>query len=52
MAPTAIHVTHPQVGGGPTGVEAAAEMHDLISDDLLSLFPEFKVIGCCQASAV
>lgn len=30
------------VGGGPTGVEAAAEMHDLVVDDLLSLFPDFK----------
>ncbi|CAM6012519.1 unnamed protein product [Sphagnum balticum] len=27
------------VGGGPTGVEFAAELHDLIHDDLLNLYP-------------
>ncbi|KAG0597553.1 hypothetical protein M758_12G003700 [Ceratodon purpureus] len=27
------------VGGGPTGVEFAAELHDLIYDDLLNLYP-------------
>ena len=28
------------VGGGPTGVEVAAELHDLINDDLAKLYPE------------
>ncbi|BFZ60709.1 hypothetical protein YB2330_001752 [Saitoella coloradoensis] len=28
------------VGGGPTGVEFAAELHDLIHDDLALLYPE------------
>lgn len=28
------------VGGGPTGVEVAAELHDLIADDLAKLYPE------------
>lgn len=28
------------VGGGPTGVEVAAELHDLIVDDLAKLYPE------------
>ena len=27
------------VGGGPTGVEFAAELHDLIHEDLLNLYP-------------
>lgn len=27
------------VGGGPTGVEFAAEMHDFVSDDLMKSFP-------------
>lgn len=27
------------VGGGPTGVEFAAELNDLIQDDLLVLYP-------------
>ena len=27
------------VGGGPTGVEVAAELHDLINDDLRKLYP-------------
>lgn len=27
------------VGGGPTGVELAAEMHDFVSDDLIKSFP-------------
>ncbi|PNY23675.1 Uncharacterized protein TCAP_06384 [Tolypocladium capitatum] len=27
------------VGGGPTGIEFAAELHDLIRDDLAKLFP-------------
>lgn len=32
-----------QVGGGPTGVELAAEMHDYIKEDLAELFPTLKV---------
>ena len=28
------------VGGGPTGVEVAAEIHDLITEDLVKLYPE------------
>jgi NADH dehydrogenase FAD-containing subunit len=28
------------VGGGPTGVEVAAELHDLINDDLAKLYPD------------
>jgi hypothetical protein len=28
------------VGGGPTGVEVAAELHDLITEDLVKLYPE------------
>lgn len=27
------------VGGGPTGVEVAAELHDMINDDLVKLYP-------------
>lgn len=30
------------VGGGPTGVEFAAELHDLIYEDLLNLYPHLK----------
>ena len=32
-----------QVGGGPTGVELAAEMHDYIKEDLATMFPTLKV---------
>ncbi|KAF2753604.1 hypothetical protein EJ05DRAFT_480096 [Pseudovirgaria hyperparasitica] len=28
------------VGGGPTGIEFSAELHDLISDDLSQLYPD------------
>lgn len=28
------------VGGGPTGVEFAAELHDLVTQDLLKQYPE------------
>jgi NADH dehydrogenase FAD-containing subunit len=28
------------VGGGPTGIEFAAELHDLVHDDLAKLYPE------------
>lgn len=37
------HVGGMQVGGGPTGVELAAEMHDYIKEDLSELFPSLKV---------
>lgn len=30
------------VGGGPTGVEFAAELYDLVSEDLASLYPSVK----------
>ncbi|XP_051125728.1 external alternative NAD(P)H-ubiquinone oxidoreductase B1, mitochondrial-like isoform X1 [Andrographis paniculata] len=30
------------VGGGPTGVEFAAELHDFIHEDLLSIYPSVK----------
>jgi NADH:ubiquinone reductase (non-electrogenic) len=28
------------VGGGPTGVEVAAELHDLITEYLVKLYPD------------
>lgn len=30
------------VGGGPTGVEFAAELHDFVSEDLVKLYPTVK----------
>lgn len=30
------------VGGGPTGVEFAAELHDFVSEDLVKLYPSVK----------
>ncbi|KVI01031.1 Calcium-binding EF-hand, partial [Cynara cardunculus var. scolymus] len=30
------------VGGGPTGVEFAAELHDFVSEDLVKLYPAVK----------
>lgn len=30
------------VGGGPTGVEFAAELHDYVSEDLAKLYPNVK----------
>ena len=30
------------VGGGPTGVEFAAELHDYIHEDLVNLYPKAK----------
>ena len=38
-----------QVGGGPTGVELAAEMHDYIKEDLVHLFPTLKVSSLAAA---
>lgn len=32
------------VGGGPTGVEFAAELHDLVQDDLSKLYPQLVPI--------
>lgn len=33
---------HAQVGGGPTGVELAAELHDLVTEDVSRLMPHLK----------
>lgn len=33
------------VGGGPTGVEVAAELHDLITEDLVKLYPDQVCCG-------
>lgn len=30
------------VGGGPTGVEFAAELHDFVNEDLAKLYPDIK----------
>lgn len=30
------------VGGGPTGVEFAAELHDFIQEDLIKIYPKVK----------
>jgi NADH:ubiquinone reductase (non-electrogenic) len=30
------------VGGGPTGVEFAAELHDFVNEDLVKLYPAAK----------
>lgn len=30
------------VGGGPTGVEFAAELHDYVNEDLVKLYPNVK----------
>lgn len=30
------------VGGGPTGVEFAAELHDYVNEDLVKLYPKVK----------
>lgn len=30
------------VGGGPTGVEFAAELHDYVHEDLAKLYPDLK----------
>lgn len=30
------------VGGGPTGVEFAAELHDYFQEDLVNLYPSVK----------
>ena len=33
-------------GGGPTGIEAAAEIHDLLQDELARSYPEFTRKAC------
>ena len=40
------------VGGGPTGCELAAELHDLITEDVSRLFPHLKASGGCRLSIV
>lgn len=30
------------IGGGPTGVEFAAQLHDFITEDLAGLYPQVK----------
>lgn len=30
------------IGGGPTGVEFAAELHDFVNEDLAKLYPDVK----------
>lgn len=30
------------VGGGPTGVEFAAELHDFVEEDMVKLYPGVK----------
>lgn len=30
------------VGGGPTGVEFAASLHDFVAEDLVKLYPAIK----------
>lgn len=30
------------VGGGPTGVEFAAELHDFVSEDIAKLYPRVQ----------
>ncbi len=32
------------VGGGPSGVEVAAELHDLVAEDVVRLYPGIKVL--------
>ena len=32
-----------QVGGGPTGVELAAELHDLVKEDMSRIMPTIRV---------
>jgi len=41
------------IGGGPTGIEFAAELHDLITEDLSKLYPDlmsFVTISVLEAS--
>lgn len=35
------------VGGGPTGVELAAELHDLVAEDVARIMPQIKAGGGC-----
>lgn len=50
--PALSHLTCPstaQVGGGPTGVELAAELHDLVKEDIARLQPQLRVRGLSGA---
>lgn len=33
------------VGGGPTGVEFAAELHDFVNEDLVKIYPRVKELA-------
>ena len=37
------HLNFVVVGGGPTGVELAAELHDFVKEDVARLMPHLKV---------
>jgi hypothetical protein len=39
------HLNFVVVGGGPTGVELAAELHDFVQEDVARLMPHLKVCG-------
>ena len=36
------------VGGGPTGVEVAAELFDLICEDLTKYYPDLRQFACVK----
>ena len=36
------------VGGGPTGVEVAAELFDLICEDLTRYYPDLRQFACVK----
>lgn len=36
------------VGGGPTGVEVAAELFDLICEDLTKYYPDLRHFACVK----
>lgn len=40
------------VGGGPTGVEVAAELHDMIVEDLKGLYPSLMELVSIKIVAV
>lgn len=40
------------VGGGPTGVEVAAELHDMIVEDLKNLYPSLMELVSIKIVAV
>jgi NADH dehydrogenase FAD-containing subunit len=41
----------PQVGGGPSGVETAAELHDILREDVPKMFPP-EVAECASVTLV